>query len=111
MFMLEVEETEEERGDQELSLADFTDVVLEEYSGELCQISLNARFGGAQYRTVKILQTISAKNTLSNWAVLWHNAKSATCIQSVSNSKILKPQIARVGMHGLLDPKLYYEEL
>jgi hypothetical protein len=54
MFMLEVEETEEERGDQELSLADFTEVVLEEYSGELCQISLNARFGGAQYRTVKV---------------------------------------------------------
>ena len=54
MFMLEVEETEEERGDQELSLAHFTDVGLEEYSGELCRISLNAIFGGAQYRTVKV---------------------------------------------------------
>ncbi|KAL3566132.1 hypothetical protein D5086_031547 [Populus alba] len=54
MFMLEVEETEEERGDQELSLADITDVGLEEYFGELCRISLNARFGGAQYRTVKV---------------------------------------------------------
>ncbi|KAH8482754.1 hypothetical protein H0E87_030003 [Populus deltoides] len=71
------------------TLADFTDVVLEEYSGELCQISLNARFGGAQYRTVKV----SYLNP------------------SLSNSKILKPQISQVGMHGLLDPKLYYEEL
>ena len=32
----------------------FTDVGLEEYSGELCRISLNSIFGGAQYRTVKV---------------------------------------------------------
>ncbi|KAJ6862268.1 hypothetical protein NC652_039185 [Populus alba x Populus x berolinensis] len=112
MFMLEVEETEEERGDQELSLADITDVGLEEYFGELCRISLNARFGGAQYRTVKTdLANNLSKKTLSNWAVLWHNAKSATCIQAYPILRFLSHKLLMWGMHGLLDPKLYYEEL
>jgi hypothetical protein len=37
--------------------------VLEEYSGELCQISLNARFGWAQYRTVKVRSEKEKKQT------------------------------------------------